>query len=88
MELCGYDSDGDGSGVYNYRFDAGQDDKIAVYISGASEKGATITFTSTSDIATRNIYENELVVFRTMAAQSKREPKECWGAMIEPGRRQ
>jgi hypothetical protein len=25
-------------------------DKIAVYISGASEKGASITFTATSDI--------------------------------------
>jgi len=37
-------------------------DKIAVYIVGASEKGATVTLSGTSDITNLNIRQNSLIV--------------------------
>jgi len=53
----------DGSGVYTLTgLTLASGDRLAVYISGATEKGATITFTGTSDITTLNIYQNQLVV--------------------------
>ena len=37
-------------------------DKIAVYISGASEKGATVTLSGTADITNLDIRQSELIV--------------------------
>jgi CSLREA domain-containing protein len=37
-------------------------DRIAVFIDGATEKGASVTMSSTADIAGFNIYQNQLVV--------------------------
>jgi len=53
----------DGLGVYTFTgLTLASGDRIVVYISGSAEKGATFTFTSTSDIPTLNIYQNQLVV--------------------------
>ncbi len=54
----------DGSGIYTFTgLTLANDDKVTVYIGGgAGEKGATVTFTGTSDINTLNIYQNQLVV--------------------------
>ena len=61
--LSGTTATTDGSGIYTFTgLTLANGDKIAVYISGATEKGATFTFTGTSDITTLNIYQNQLVV--------------------------
>ncbi len=52
-----------GSGVYSFTgVTLASGDKIAVYISGALEKGATITLSGAADITNLNIRQNVLIV--------------------------
>jgi CSLREA domain-containing protein len=61
--LSGTTATSNGSGIYTFTgLTLLNGDKITVYIGGATEKGATFTFTGTSDITTLNIYQNQLVV--------------------------
>jgi hypothetical protein len=62
--LSGTTASSDALGIYTFSgLTLANGDKIVVYIGGgASEKGATVTFTGTSDINTLNIYQNQLVV--------------------------
>jgi hypothetical protein len=47
-------------------------DKIAVFISGASEKGATVTLSGTADITNLNLRQNSLIVPRAQQWTSSR----------------
>ena len=52
-----------GSGVYSFTaLTLVSGDKIAVYISGASEKGATVTLSGTADITNLDIRQSALIV--------------------------
>ena len=61
--LSGATATTDGSGLYTFTgltLVSGQ--TLAVYISGASEKGATATLTAAADITTLDIYQNRLII--------------------------
>jgi hypothetical protein len=76
--LSGTTATSDSSGVYSFTgLTLATDDKIAVYIPGAP-KGATVTFTGTSDITTFKSFEASWWCVRTMVAHPQREPKPLW----------